>query len=135
MTRPVPTPDISTALFWEAANDHRLVLPTCGSCNARFFPPLPTCPECSAHDWKWLAVPQRGTVYSWTVIHRSGHPYWRNRTPYAVLMVELDVPGAPRLVGGLVGSEPATLRGGEIVEAVFESVEPSSTLIQWQVVA
>jgi uncharacterized OB-fold protein len=82
----------------------------------------------------WLAVPQQGTVYSWTVIHRSGHPYWRDRTPYAVLMVELDVPGAPRLVGSLVGTKPEALRGGEIVEVVFENVEPSSTLVQWKVV-
>lgn len=132
MTRPLPTPDVSTAPFWAAARAHRLDVPTCTVCDTRFFPPLPACPACASHDWVWAPTDPRGTLYSWTVIHRSGHPYWRERTPYAVLMVELQVRGAPRLVGGLVDAVPEELRGGEPVEGVFEDVDDATTLVQWR---
>lgn len=132
MTRPLPVSDVSSAPFWAAVRAHRLELPTCATCGTRFFPPLPACPACASAAWDWAEVPARGTVYSWTVIHRSGHPYWRERTPYAVLMVELDVEGAPRLVGGLVDASPEELRGGEAVEAVFDDVDPTTTLVQWR---
>jgi uncharacterized OB-fold protein len=134
MTRPLPISDVSTAPFWAAVREQRLEVPTCSACDEHFFPPLPACPACASHDWAWKAVPARGAVYSWTVIHRSGHPYWRERTPYAILMVELEAKGGPRLVGGLVGASPDELRGGEAVEAVFEDVDHESTLVQWRFV-
>jgi uncharacterized OB-fold protein len=72
-----------------------------------------------------------GTVFSWTVIHRSLTPGFA--TPYTVLLVELiDTPGV-RMVGNLVNASAETLHAGMAGEAVFTPSEDGTVhLICWQ---
>ena len=61
-------PDEWTAPFWEAAAQHRLVVPRCTTCGAFRFPPSPFCWRCRAQAIDWVERPGQGVVYSYTVV-------------------------------------------------------------------
>jgi uncharacterized OB-fold protein len=76
-----------TAPFWEATARHELVRPVCGSCGRSFFVPQYLCPHCGSEDWAYEPSGGRGTVASYTVVHRAPDP--RFETPYIVAVVDL----------------------------------------------
>lgn len=49
----------------------------------------------------------RGRLISWVVYHTSYHPYFEDKLPYAVAVVQLEE--GPRLIASLV-DEPSELR-------------------------
>ena len=56
-------PDELTKGFFEAANDGRLVMQNCNSCNRLQNPPTPACSQCGSGDnlgWKEIAY---GVLY------------------------------------------------------------------------
>ncbi|MCU1495896.1 MAG: hypothetical protein JWO62_3660 [Acidimicrobiaceae bacterium] len=76
-----------TAPFWEATARHELVRPVCGSCGRSFFVPQYLCPHCGSENWEYEPSDGRGTVASYTVVHRAPDP--RFETPYVVAVVDL----------------------------------------------
>jgi hypothetical protein len=122
---PVPTPE--TRPFWEAARRHELSVQRCRACGRHFFDPRVVCPHCLADDVEWRRVSGRGTVHTFTVVHR-GQRNFPLPAPYVIAIVELDE--GPRLMTNLVGIEPdpAKIRIGLSVEVVFEDVSPDVAL-------
>jgi uncharacterized OB-fold protein len=122
---PVPTPE--TRPFWEAAHRHELTLPRCRACGAYVFYPRAACPHCLSADLEWCRLSGRGTLHTFTVVHR-GLKNFPLAAPYVIAIVELAE--GPRLMTNLIGIEPdpARLRVGMPVEVVFEDVTPEVTL-------
>lgn len=86
--RPVDHPGGQmTAPFWEATARHQLVRPVCGSCGRSIFVPQYLCPHCGSEDWEYQPSGGRGTVASYTVVHRAPDP--RFETPYVVAIVDI----------------------------------------------
>jgi len=122
---PVPTPE--TRPFWEAARRHELSVQRCRACGHHFFYPRAVCPHCLADEVEWRRVSGRGTVHTFTVVHR-GQRNFPLPTPYVIAIVELAE--GPRLMTNLVGIEPdpAKIRIGLPVEVVFEDVSADVAL-------
>jgi uncharacterized OB-fold protein len=122
---PVATPE--TRPFWEAARRHELSVQRCRACGRHFFYPRAVCPHCLADDVEWRRVSGRGTVHTFTVVHR-GQRNFPLPAPYVIAIVELDE--GPRLMTNLVGIEPdpAKIRIGLPVEVVFEDVSADVAL-------
>ena len=122
---PVPTPE--TRPFWEAARRHELCVQRCRACGNHFFYPRAACPHCLADDLEWRRVSGRGTLHTFTVVHRGqrGFPL---PAPYVIAIVELAE--GPRLMTNLIGIEPdpAKIRIGLPVEVVFEDVSAEIAL-------
>jgi hypothetical protein len=72
--RPLPVPDAATAPYWDAAREHRLVMPKCADCGAFHFYPRTLCPSCSSSRIEWTACSGRAEVYSYTIVHRAPGP-------------------------------------------------------------
>ena len=66
--KPFPIPDINSAPFWKAAQEHKLKLPKCQKCGHIAFPPRPGCPRCFG-TMEWTEMSGRGTVYSYSIMH------------------------------------------------------------------
>jgi uncharacterized protein len=82
--RPLPSlaePD--TAPFWRACADHRLTYGTDEGGEIVFFPRR-------VEGGRTHESAGRGVIYTYTVVRRHGHPYFRTRTPYVVAYVDLD---------------------------------------------
>ncbi len=122
----MPTPSASreTLAWWQAAAEHRLLVQRCADCGRTRMPPGPLCPTCRSFNRDWQEVAGRGTVYSYTIVHRAYLPSLADRVPYVVIVVELAGAGGARLVSNLVDSVPAAVRVGLAVEVVWEDIGP-----------
>ncbi|HJQ85610.1 MAG TPA: Zn-ribbon domain-containing OB-fold protein [Candidatus Binatia bacterium] len=126
-TGPVPVPSPESRPFWEAARRHELVLQRCGACGRFLFYPRVACPHCLSADLEWRATSGRGTVHTFTIVHRGQRDFPLG-TPYVIAIVELAE--GPRLMTNLVGVAPDLdhVRIGMPVEVVFQDVRPDVAL-------
>ena len=124
---PIPVPTPETRPFWDAARRHELQLQRCRSCGRHVFYPRATCPHCFATDLEWRRVSGRGTLHTFTVVHRGPRSF-SLPTPYVLAIVQLAE--GPRLMTNLVGiaADPAQIRIGMPVEVVFDDVSPDVAL-------
>ncbi len=101
-------PDITPlhAPFWDALRRHELVVQECAACSRLRFIPSELCPFCHAHDVVWTPVSGRGTVYTYSVVHRAPTPAYQEDAPYAIAYVELEE--GPRVPRGSSTSPPTT---------------------------
>jgi uncharacterized protein len=89
--RPMPLfPEPDTEPFWAATAGHRLTYQVCLACGQVVFHPRRHCTCCTSGDLEWRDSAGAGTVYTFTVIRRSGHPFFRARIPYVVGLIDLD---------------------------------------------
>lgn len=118
MTLPAPTPPFSPEAepFWTAAAQGRLVLPVCDGCGHHIWYPRSWCPACGSPSVTWTEVSGRGTVYARSVLHKGVGP-WAGAAPFVVAYVELDE--GPRILTNVVTDDPASVRVGDPVRAVF----------------
>jgi len=120
--RPVPVPDASSALFWEATAAGRLALARCSRCHRFTHPPGPVCPHCRSTDpdFSFEAVPGSGTVASWTVLRQAFLPGFAQDVPLVLVDVLLDETHDVRLIGRLLDGVDAPLAIGDQVRLAFE---------------
>lgn len=121
------TPDVWTEQFWRAASEHRLVVPRCTACGTYRMPPSPFCWSCRSQEVEWVEHDGRGTVYSFTIIRHAVIPDVRDALPFAAAVVELPGTGC-RLVGDVVGIDPADVRIGLPVEVVWYDVRDGESV-------
>jgi uncharacterized protein len=97
--RPLPQPTALTAPYWEACRRGELVIQHCPECRRFVHFPKACCPFCGAADLPYEKVSGRGTVHTFSVIHRSFLPGFS--TPYTIAWIDLEE-GA-RVFGSVVG--------------------------------
>jgi hypothetical protein len=76
------------------------------------------CPHCLSTDWAFEPSTGRGTVYSYTVVHRPPQPGFD--PPYVLAIVDLDEGWS--MLTNVVGVEPGDVRIGQRVAVRFEDV-------------
>ena len=86
----LPTPDIETQPFWDAARDGRLLIKRCAACGRAHFYPRPFCPFCWSERVEWEEASGRATLYTWSVVHQNDLPPFGERVPYVAAIVDLD---------------------------------------------
>ncbi len=87
---PGPTITAVTAPFWQAAALGKLIIQRCGDCRSYVFYPRALCPRCWSSRLGWVEASGRGTLKSYSRIHKPGHPAWEPAAPYIVGLVELE---------------------------------------------
>ena len=124
--KPLPRIGPDTAPFWAAARTGKLRLPGCASCGRVHWPAGPICPFCLSDAIAWRDASGRGTVSTFTVIHKAWFAAFAEEVPYNVVQVELEE--GPRIITNLVDVPPGGLTIGLAVEVVFDAVTPEVTL-------
>jgi uncharacterized OB-fold protein len=115
--RPVPEPTPVSAPFWEAASRGRLVVQRCRECGTYEWTPQVACSRCLTETLDWAPMSGRGTVYSFSIVHRPQTPAFR--APYVVAIVELEE--GVRMLTDLVDVDPAHVAVGQPVEVAFDT--------------
>ena len=61
MTYVKPLPELTheDRPFWEAAREHRFILPRCRDCGHIWFPPYSSCQKCLSFDREWIEASGR----------------------------------------------------------------------------
>jgi uncharacterized OB-fold protein len=115
-----PQPDAFSTAYWDAARDGRLLIQRCTKCRRYQFYPRRHCTACLTADPEWVAASGRGTLYSYTVVHRTPNPQFAALTPYVLALV--DLAEGVRITASLVDIEDRPVRCGDPVRIVFRSV-------------
>ncbi len=112
-----------TEPFWQAGKEDRLVVAQCAKCQVQRMPPTPFCPNCQSQELDWPQLSGRGTIYSYSICHRSPFPGVVDNMTYVPIIVELD--GAPgiRLVSNLVDATLDDLKIGLPVEILWNPIQ------------
>ncbi|MCF2525926.1 Zn-ribbon domain-containing OB-fold protein [Yinghuangia soli] len=129
MTAPAPGPPGAPILrrtpadapFFDAAARGELLIRGCPACAYALPMDAYACPHPEhppgADGLGWLPASGRGTLVSWSSVHRAPHPAFAGQVPYTIALVELDE--GPWLEARLVGADPAGLRAGLRLRAAF----------------
>jgi uncharacterized protein len=86
----VPDNDSEWKEYFANARQHRLTLRACSACGLLRYPPTHACPWCMDLGWRWQEVSGRGTIHSYEIVAHAIQPGFKDSTPYAVVLVELD---------------------------------------------
>jgi uncharacterized protein len=73
------------------------------------MPPLPFCANCNGQTIEWVVIKGAGTVFSFTVCHRSPFPDVPDFTYVPALVEFQEAPGV-RFAGNIVGVDSDTVR-------------------------
>ena len=127
---PPPVPEVNdlNRFYWEAARQHRLELLRCRRCGHFVHYPRPVCDRCQSTDLGPEEVSGRGVLYSFCTLMQADHPYFAERIPYTIGVVDIVEETGVRVPTGLVDHEGVQLRCGIPVEVVFRELTPDVTL-------
>jgi hypothetical protein len=121
LKRPLPNPnEPDTHEFWRATKDRQLKYQRCDDCGTIVFYPRHHCTSCLGNNLTWHTASGRGTVYTFSIVRKAEHPFFRTRVPYAVAWIDLDE--GPRLLSNVVGALDVTkdLKVGQKVMVEWE---------------
>ncbi len=132
----MPVPDLTDpdyAPYWQAAGAGVLSLPECAGCGVVRWPPRALCRHCRTEPVRWVEREPSGTLHTWTVVTHPTAPGFAE-VPYVVGMVEPAGLSGVRLLGNVVGTDPADLRIGMPLRADFHrtGTEPDFTVVRWR---
>lgn len=103
IARPVPARTELDQHWYDALSEGRLIYQRTDH-NA-WLPPRSEDPATLSPDWEWFEATGSARLVSWVTYHRAYHPFWEDKLPYQVGVVELDEGPrmiAPLLLGGVV---------------------------------
>ena len=129
---PNPAPYVAPEMtdFWAATAEGRLSIPKCDDCNLYVWYPRPFCPACGGTNVSWTDVSGNGTVYTFTVVHRSAVPGYKEALPYVIAYVQLEE--GPKVMTNIVGIEPKQVTVGMPVSVVFHDTGKGNALFRFQ---
>jgi uncharacterized OB-fold protein len=139
----VPENDSEWREYFKLARSHRLMLRQCAECKLLRYPPSHGCPWCASLEWTWQEVSGRGHIYSYEIVAHAIQPGFKDATPYAVVLVELDEQrGKPthdealRVIANLVTSDLRMEREDQVaigkrVRVVFDDLADDFALPQF----
>ena len=120
--RPLPrSNEYDTREFWAATKANEFRYQQCENCDTIVFYPRRHCTTCTAGDLKWKTSAGIGTVYTYSVVRQSYHPFFRNLVPYTVAWIDLDE--GPRIISNVIGIEPGDVTIGQRVQIEWEEHE------------
>ena len=124
MTLTVTELDIENLEYFKHCAAHDFHLQQCSDCGIIRYPPGAACHHCGSLRSSWVPVEGKGTVHSYSEVHHGIQPAFKERTPYMILLVDLDTqlgkPGPEHAlrVGGNLATPDGTLAPPEMVKAI-----------------
>ena len=109
-------PAMLTTEFWEEIKNGKLVRPVCQDCDISFFSPQTLCPQCQSDNWKFRESSGKGSIYSFTIVHRP--PDNAYPSPYIIIDVELEE--GWRMYSRLIDCSPSEVKIGQAVRVSFK---------------
>ncbi len=117
-------PDALDQPFWEGCERGEFLLQRCPQ-SGRWHWPAVADPE-TGSGLEWVPASGRGTLHTFTIIHKAYSEEYAERVPYNVVVVELEE--GPLFHSNLVECANEDIRVGMPVEVLFEKTEGGAVL-------
>lgn len=124
LLRPLPEADGGAAAFWQGAAQEQLLIQRCRACGSHQHYARPFCLKCRSTEVEMTRASGRGTIYSFTVIHRG--PYEDIPLPYIVALVRLEE--GPVMLSHIVGSDASRVKCDLPVSVCYQPLREGVTL-------
>ena len=111
---------------WEAARRGKLAIQHCLDCDKYVHYPSSLCERCLSENLEWKEVTGRGTIESFSVVHRPFAPEFVADVPYTVALVRLRE--QILLLTWLTEIAPEDVQFGMEVEVTFERISDEISL-------
>ena len=121
---PLPQPTALSKPHWDGCREGVLRVQRCDGCGQLVFIPQPVCGGCLGTRFSWVESSGRGTLYSYTTVHRPQQPVFE--VPYTVAIVELEE--GWHMLSNLVDVAPEDVAIGMPLEVTFERKSDEITL-------
>lgn len=121
---PLPHPTELSRPHWDACREGILKVQRCAQCATYVFIPQPCCTRCQSTQLEWVESSGRGTVYSFSVVHRAPRPQFA--TPYAVAIIEMAE--GWHMLSNIVGMPVTDITVGMAVRVEFRAMNADITL-------
>ena len=136
MPKPSPVPDEISKPFWDACNEHRLIIQVCTKCNRMQYPPEKTCLECgSSENLSWREVHGRGKIHGYCVMYDSRIRLLQEQQPFNIAVIELEENPEIKFFSHLPGTPPDQVPVGATVTVEFEETANGQRVPEWRVVS
>jgi uncharacterized OB-fold protein len=112
---PEPRPTELSKPFWEGCKQGELRVQQCQDCKGYVFTPEVACTHCLSDQLQWVTSSGKGTLYSYTVIHRPQRPEFE--APYVAVIIELSE--GWHMLSNLLDCDPDNLTIGSPVQVEF----------------
>jgi len=116
--------------YWQGLREGEVRLQYCKKCDAYQFYPRPICAGCWSSDIEWRPVQAAGAVYSYSVPGFTPHPSFKERMPYIVALVDLDV--GVRIMANIIDCSPEAVQIGMRVDPVFTEIAEGHVLLNFK---
>lgn len=107
------------APFYTHLRDGTFVTTRCSDCEEVHWPPRSVCPVCMSDRLEWEEMPDRGTIYRYTVQVAGVPDGFDPPLVYALV----DFPNGIRLFTAIVDCDPDEVEAGAGVEVVVRDVK------------
>lgn len=112
--------------FWEGCKKRELRLPKCHACGNLWFYPTPRCTKCLQPAETWIVSNGRGTLYSYTTVHRALHKSLEQALPYVIAVVTLAE--GVRMMANVHGAREEELQLDMPLQVDFRELETGAVL-------
>ncbi len=134
MPKQIPVPDDFNRPFWDALNEHRLVVQNCTDCSLLHYPPKERCDSCnSGAHMEWKEVAGKGHILEYFVIRDTRIRRLMPDQPLNFAVITLDEDPGLNFLSNLPGTPVGEVPIGAPVEVVFEEVGPGQLICEWRV--
>jgi NAD(P)-dependent dehydrogenase (short-subunit alcohol dehydrogenase family)/uncharacterized OB-fold protein len=106
-----------------AAAEGRFELQVCKDCSAVQYPPREACHRCLSPRLQWRAQSGDGQLLGVTTLHHSNDPFFRERLPWRLGLVQLDAgPSVIVHLHGEAGEAPSKVKVGARLDRAGQAV-------------
>ena len=132
MPKIIPVPDDLSKPFWDAVNQHRLMVQHCIDCNTLQFPPRLKCQDCSSDKLDWKDTSGRGHILTYSVSEDTRLQRRVPDQPFNIALIALDDDPRINFYSNLPGVPVKEVPIGAPVEVVFEELAPDQLIPEWK---
>lgn len=128
--RPLPQKNAFNQPLWDAAKRREFVVPKCDDCGDWNWTPYPACRTCLSEQQTWTPVSGRGTLMTYSIVHRG--PAAFGREPYVTALMELEErPRSLVVLGNIIDVPDGEIEIGMPLKIIFEDI-PGEDVTLWR---
>ncbi|WP_301109310.1 OB-fold domain-containing protein [Sporosarcina sp.] len=131
--KPIPLKDQINQAYWDAADQHTLVLQKCNDCQAYAQPPGPTCATCGSVNvgWEEMGNDVKASVYSYVISYRPFLPGFQDDLPTVIVLAQLDDVPEVKIMGNILNCDEKAVQIGMPIQMTWIDITEDRALPQW----
>lgn len=131
--KPIPLKNEDNKPYWDAADQHKLMLQKCNDCNAYAHPPGPTCASCGSDKMTWedFGSDVTATIYSYIITYRPFLPGFQDDLPTIIALGKLDKAPEVKIMCNVRNCSDKDVKVDMPVKMIWEEINEERALPQW----